>query len=98
MSYKHIVILITLFFTSTYANAQQHLVIEKVAQKLIQKYQQSSCQDLINEKSQKPTGEKEQMVQNAIQMMHNDPQMRTAFINMVAAPIANEMFQCGMIP
>ena len=28
----------------------------------------------------------------------SDPQMRTAFINKVAAPIANKMFECGMIP
>ena len=98
MAYKYIFILITLLFTSVYANAQQYPIMEKVAQKLIQKYQQSSCQDLINEKSQKPAGEKEQIEQNAIQMMHNDPQMRTAFINMVAAPIANKMFECGMIP
>jgi hypothetical protein len=30
--------------------------------------------------------------------MHTDPQMRAAFINRVAAPIANKMFECGMIP
>jgi hypothetical protein len=38
------------------------------------------------------------MEQKAIQALKNDPQMRTAFINKVAAPIANKMFQCGLIP
>ena len=33
-----------------------------------------------------------------IGLLKNDPQMRTAFINQVAAPIANKMFECGMIP
>jgi len=28
----------------------------------------------------------------------NDPQMRAAFINGVAAPIANRLFECVLIP
>jgi hypothetical protein len=31
-------------------------------------------------------------------MLQGDPQMRQIFINKVAAPIANKMFECGMIP
>jgi hypothetical protein len=33
-----------------------------------------------------------------IQLLKDDTQMRTAFINKVAAPIANKMFECGMLP
>lgn len=98
MVYKYLFILVAIFFTSAYANAQQYPLMEKIAQKVIQNYQQSSCQELIAQKSQQPTGKKAQMTQNAIEMMHKDPQMRTAFINLVAAPIANKMFECGMIP
>jgi hypothetical protein len=36
--------------------------------------------------------------QRVIGLLQSDPQMRTAFINKVAAPIANKMFECGMIP
>ncbi len=36
--------------------------------------------------------------QRAITMLRNDPQMRADFINKIAAPIANKMFDCGMIP
>ena len=72
--------------------------MEQVAQKVIQKYQTSSCQQLAQEKSQPPTGQKAKMEQNAINILRNDPQMRTAFINQVAAPIANKLFECGMIP
>ena len=34
----------------------------------------------------------------AVQFLRSDPQMRVVFINKVAAPIANKMFDCGMIP
>jgi hypothetical protein len=38
------------------------------------------------------------MEQRVIAMLKADPQMRAAFINKVAAPMANKMFECGMIP
>jgi hypothetical protein len=47
---------------------------------------------------QKKGEPKPPMEQKAIQMLRNEPQMRLAFINKVAAPIANKMFECGMIP
>jgi hypothetical protein len=81
------------------ASAQESFpIMEKLAQKVIEKYQTSSCQQLAQQKSQPPTGQKAQMEQRAIQTLRNDPQMRTAFINRVAAPIANKLFECGMIP
>jgi hypothetical protein len=33
-----------------------------------------------------------------LQILRSNPQLRTEFINKVAAPIANKMFECGMIP
>jgi len=81
------------------ASAQEsYPIMDRVAQKVIQKYQTSSCQQLAMQKSHPPTGQKAQMEQRAIEILHNDPQMRTAFINQVAAPIANKLFECGMIP
>jgi hypothetical protein len=81
------------------ARAQEsYPIMEKLAQKVIEKYQTSSCQQLAQQKSQPPTGQKAQMEQRAIQTLRNDPQMRTAFLNHVAAPIANKLFECGMIP
>ena len=65
-----------------------------VADKVIQKYQHSTCEQLWQEKGQ-PKPPKEQEI---VQMLQGDPQMRAAFINKVAAPIANKMFECGMIP
>jgi hypothetical protein len=81
------------------ARAQEsYPIMEKGAQKIIEHYQTSSCQQLAQEKSQPPTGRKAEMEQRAVEMLHNDPQMRTAFLNQVAAPIANKLFECGIIP
>jgi tellurite resistance protein len=41
----------------------------------------------------KPKPEEEQ---RAIGILRNDPEMRLAFINKIAAPIANKTFECGM--
>jgi hypothetical protein len=79
----------------TVANAQ-YPMMDMVANKIITKYQNSSCEQLWEKKSQKtPPSQQEQ---NVIQMLKGDPQMRQAFINKIAAPIANKMFDCGMIP
>jgi ABC-type Fe2+-enterobactin transport system substrate-binding protein len=81
------------------ASAQEsYPIMEQVAQKVIQKYQTASCQQLAQQKQQPPTGQRAQMEQRALQLLRNDPQMRTAFLNRVAAPIANKLFECGMIP
>jgi hypothetical protein len=81
------------------ARAQESFpIMEKVAQKVIEKYQTASCQQLAQQKSQPPTGQKAQVEQRVIQLLRDDPQMRTAFLNRVAAPIANKLFECGMIP
>ena len=79
-------------------NAQDYPVLDRIAEKVIQKYQQSPCEQLWQERAQKGKAPKPQMEQEALGMLKSDPQMRAAFINKVAAPIANKMFECGMIP
>jgi hypothetical protein len=79
-------------------DAQQFPMLDEVAGKLVQKYQQSSCEQLWQEKAQKQGQPKSPNEQRAIQLLRTDPQMRAEFINRVAAPIANKMFECGMIP
>lgn len=76
--------------------AQQYPVMDKVAAKIIAKYQNSTCNDLYQQKSQKapPSAEEKKVVE----FLHNDPKMRAAFIDKIAAPIANKMFECGLIP
>jgi hypothetical protein len=72
----------------------QGRILDMVANKVVTKYQNASCEQLWQQKGQ-PKSEEEQ---RAVQFLRNDPQARTAFINQVAAPIANKMFECGMIP
>jgi hypothetical protein len=86
-------------FRPSHTNAQppqQYPIMDKVAAKIIAKYQNSTCNDLYQQKAQKaPPSPEEKKV---VEFLHNDPQMRAAFINKVAAPIANKLFECGLIP
>jgi hypothetical protein len=79
------------------AQAQgQYPMMDQIADKIIQKYQNSTCQQLWEKKSEHAPPSAEE--QRAVGILRNDPQMRNAFINRIAPPIANKMFDCGMIP
>jgi ABC-type Fe2+-enterobactin transport system substrate-binding protein len=80
------------------AHAQQYPLLDKLAQHVVEKYQNSSCQQLAAERGQRPTGRKEAAEHRAVEMLHSDANMRNEFMNRVAAPIANKLFECGMIP
>lgn len=81
--------------TGTYAQ-DQYPILDKVAAKVIEKYQSTPCEELMQKKANpQPPSPQEVKV---IQFLKSDPQMRIVFINKVAAPIANKMFACGMIP
>jgi hypothetical protein len=82
------------------ANTQQsqYPMMDKVAQKVIEKYQTSSCDDLRAQKEQPPDPQQAAMKQKVVGMLKSDAKMREHFLNKVAAPIANKMFECGMIP
>jgi hypothetical protein len=73
-------------------------VADKVADKVIAKYQSSSCDQLKAQKQNPPSGRQAEMEQRVVQQLKSDPQMREYFINKVAAPIANKLFDCGIIP
>ncbi len=76
------------------AGAQQFPILDDVANKVVAKYQQSTCEELWQKKGQP----KSDMEKRVIKLLHSDPQMQQEFLNRVAAPIANKMFECGMIP
>jgi hypothetical protein len=76
------------------AGAQEFPIMDMVANNVIQKYQNATCEQLWQEKG-KPKSPREQ---EAMQILRANPAMRTAFIDKVAAPIVNKMFECGMIP
>ena len=85
-----------LLFQVGVAGAQQYPIMDKLADRVVQKYQSTSCQELIAKKSQPQ--KREMLEQKAVETLRKDPQMRTEFLNRVASPIANKMFECGMIP
>ena len=72
----------------------QFPILDLIAEKVVQKYQSSSCEQLWEQRG-KPKSADEQQV---ITMLRGDAQMRATFINKIAAPVANRMFECGMIP
>jgi len=72
----------------------QFPIMDKVADKVVQKYQGMTCEQLWAQKSQPKSAEE----QRVIGFLKSDPQMRQAFVNKVAGPIVNKMFECGMVP
>lgn len=92
---KRIHLLIIVFAVSAAGIAiGQGRIMDMVANKVIAKYQNATCEQLWQQKGQPKSPEE----QKAVNFLRNDSQARTAFIDMVAAPIANKMFECGMIP
>ena len=76
------------------AIAQQYPMLDNLANKVVQKYQGMSCEQLWAQKSQPKSAEE----QRVIGLLKDDAAMRTEFLNRVAGPITNKMFECGMIP
>lgn len=83
---------------SAIAQQSEYPMMEKIAQKVIEKYQQSSCEDLKAQKEQPPDPQQAAMKQKVVRARKNDPKMREQFLNKVAGPIANKLFECGMVP
>jgi hypothetical protein len=98
MRFRYLLLPGVLLFQVGVAGAQQFPIMDKLADKVVQKYQTSSCQDLMQKKSQPQPAKREMIEEKALAMLRKDPQMRTEFLNRVAGPIANKMFECGMIP
>ena len=68
--------------------------LDLVAGIVIQKYKSSSCEDLKAKKGEPPA----EVVAAAVAFLRSNPSLKVKFINKVAAPVANKMFDCGMIP
>lgn len=97
MNRKHLILAVAVLAVAGIAYAQ-FPIMDRVADKVIQKYQTASCEQLWQERAQGKGQPKPEMEQRAVEALRNDPQMRQAFFNKVSAPIVNKMFECGMIP
>jgi hypothetical protein len=74
--------------------AAQSPLLDMMASNVTQKYQQATCEQLWEARG-KPKSPQEQEL---ITLLRSDPQMRATFIDKIAAPVANKMFDCGLIP
>jgi hypothetical protein len=87
-----IAVAIAAFVLAGEASAQGMLV-DFAADKVITKYQTATCDELKAQKKQPPTDKEKE----AVEFLRNDAQARIFFINKIAAPVLNKMFDCGMI-
>ena len=76
--------------------AAQHPILDSVANKVVAKYQSSTCQQLMQQKSQKKPPSPEE--QKAVELLRTDPEMRHEFVGIVADQVVDKLIQCGMIP
>lgn len=76
------------------AVAAQGMLVDAAADKVIAKYQAASCDQLKAQKSEPPT-EKEKI---ALDLLREDSKARVAFVDKIAAPVLNKMFECSLIP
>jgi hypothetical protein len=76
----------------------QYPIADKLADKIIHNYQTSTCEQLEEKKKQPPTAQKTEMEQKVVEALKKDPQMRKHFLDRIAGPMVNKMFECGMIP
>ncbi len=94
MGKRILAVVVTGILVGTGAAYAQYPIIDMAANRVIQKYQGMTCEQLWAQKGQP----KSQEEQNVINFLRNDPQARTVFINQVAGPVVNKMFECGMVP
>ncbi len=71
----------------------QFPIMNMVADRVVQRYQSSSCEQLWQNRGKHGPEE-----QRLVGMLKSDPQMREQFINKIAGPVVNKMFECGMVP
>jgi len=80
------------------AQSSSYPLIDKLAAQVVSHYENSSCQQIAAKKQQPPSAQQAQAEQKAVQYLHQNPQAAQYFIGKVATPIANKLFQCGIIP
>jgi hypothetical protein len=76
------------------AVAAQGVLVDAAADKVIKKYQAATCDQLKAQKAEPPS-EKEKI---ALDLLRDDPKARVAFVDKIAGPVLNKMFECSMIP
>jgi len=76
----------------------QYPILDRIAEKVVQKYQSASCEQLWQEKASSANKPKSEEEMRLVKFLREDPQARAEFFRKVSDPIVTKMFDCGMIP
>jgi hypothetical protein len=74
--------------------AAQGMLVDAAADKVIKRYQAATCDQLKAQKADPPSL-KEKI---GLDFLRDDVKARVAFVDKIAAPVLNKMFECSMIP
>ena len=74
--------------------AAQFPILDMIANNVIQKYEKATCEQLREQRAKPKTAQEQEF----ITLLRGDPKVRTQFIDKIAAPVANKMFERGMLP
>ena len=69
-------------------------VVDAAANRVVQKYQAATCEQLWQNRGKAPSPEE----QRVLAFLKQDAAARQEFFNRIAGPVMNKMFDCGMIP
>jgi hypothetical protein len=72
----------------------QDMLVDAAADKVIKKFETATCDQLKAQKDEPPSEEKK----IALDLLRDDPKARVVFVDKIAAPVLNKMFECGIIP
>lgn len=80
------------------AYAENYPILDKIADKIVHKYETASCEELKEEREKPKSHMKEEVEERAVHMLREDAERRKVFLDKVAVPIANKLLECGLIP
>ena len=72
-------------------------IVDMIVKKILTKYETTSCEQLAAEK-RSPTARQTALKDKAVEILRSNPDMRKQFLDRIAGPIANKMFDCDLVP
>ncbi len=86
-----------LYVTVAAAQQGQHPMLDALANKVVQKYQTSNCEQLRQQQAQHANMPMSPGEQKLMELLRTDPEMRHEFVGIAADQVVDKMIQCGMI-
>jgi len=86
--------------TITPAIAQQRgeQMVDAFANVIVDTITSSSCEDLAARMQQSRSNKNNPMRARVMQMLQKNPNLRRQLVNRIAAPVANKMLDCNLVP